>query len=195
MKLHKYFPILLCFISASLLSQNDGNKNSKKHRFAFYGGIGPNYYFNNLAIAGNKVNPWNSSLTARLMWEPEHFLSLGIESGYYQLYTVHYSSQSLGSGLIRNTLVPLQLVVSTKFLKNYYANFSMGQSYLQNEVTNSERGNTSASNFSLADFGVTVGYRHIFKSRISIGTELKFYNSSKFNDSNLALVLVTGYRF
>jgi len=196
MKSHRYcFVVLLCFFSASIYAQTDNHQNSKKHRFAFYGGIGPNYYFNNLAIASNKVNPWNYSLTGRLMWEPGHFLSLGIESGYYQLYTVHYSSESLGSGQIKNTLVPLQLVVSVKFMKNLYANFSMGQSYLQNEVTNSIIGNSKSSSLSLADFGITAGYRHIFKNRISIGAELKFYNSSKYDDSNLALVFITGYRF
>ncbi|HEX4851899.1 MAG TPA: hypothetical protein VFV08_13885 [Puia sp.] len=196
MKSHGYFiAILFCFFSLSLHAQDSLQNHIKKHRIAFYGGVGANYYFNNMAIAKNHVNELNYSFVGRLMWEPEYFLSLGLESGYYQLYTINYSSETLGSGRIKNSVIPIQLVASMKFLKNYYANLSMGQSYLINETTNSTSGNSKAGTFSLADFGITLGYKHLFKSRISIGAELKFYSSKKYDDNNLALVFVTGYRF
>jgi hypothetical protein len=192
-KLH--IGILFCFFSLNLVAQNNSHNQAKKHRFSLYGGVGPNYYFNNLVIDKNRVHPWNYSLTARMMWEPEHFLSLGIESGYYQLYTFNYTTTTFGPVHVTNIAIPVQLVVSMKFLKNYYADMSVGQSHLLNKFKSSNMGSFDAFSWSLADFGTTVGYKYLFKDRVSIGAETKFFYSTKHNDSNLAFVLMTGYNF
>ena len=66
----------------------------KRDKFAFYAGIGQNMYFNNLVLAKDNVNPLNYSIAGRIMWEPEHLLSIGIESGYYRLYSVTFPEQA-----------------------------------------------------------------------------------------------------
>ena len=66
------------------------------------------------------------------MWEPEHVLSVGIESGYYRLYTL--TGPDTLHANIANSAIPIQLVISMKFLKSFYFNFSMGQSKLINKV-------------------------------------------------------------
>lgn len=187
--------ILFCFFSLNLLSQNNNSVHEKKHRFALYGGVGPNYYFNNLDIYKNSVNSRNYSSVVRLMWEPEHFLSLGIESGYNQLYSVKYTTQAFGPVQVTNIIVPLQLVVSMKFLKNYYTAITMGQTYFINKFSNLKLGSFNTYSWSLADFGVSGGYRYHFKNRISVGAEAKYFYSSKYNDRNMALVFMVGYCF
>jgi hypothetical protein len=190
-----YLGILFCFFSLNLLAQKDNHGQDKKHRFSLYGGVGPNYYFNNLVIAKNYVQPWNYSLTARLMWEPEHFISLGIESGYTQLYTVKYTAPSLWPAQVTKIVVPVQLVVSMKFLKNYYADLSIGQSNLVDKFRSPDMGSFETSSWSLADFGITLGYKYLIKNRISVGAESKFFYSTKNEDSNLALVLMVAFNF
>ena len=173
--------------SAHSIAQN------KKRRFAFYGGVGPNYYFNNLVIGKNLVNELNYSFMGRLMWEPEHLLSVGIESGYYRLYTMNTPEPTHAH--IANTAIPIQIVVSMKFLKTFYFDFSMGQSILLNKVNSETNGNFDASTVSLADFSGTLGYRYRFKNRISVGAEAKFFYSTGFVDRNIALIFVGGYKF
>jgi hypothetical protein len=190
-----FFVVIIFFSSLNLAGQSKGNIQPKKHKFSFYGGIGPNYYFNNLDVEKSQVHLMNYSLVGRFMWEPEHGLSLGIESGYYKLYSIAYSLDSAGSGTIANATIPLLLVVSMKFLKNYYANFSMGQGCLFNTVNSSNFGHVRTSTWSLADYGVAVGYKHVSKNRISIGAETKFFYSSKFKDSNLTIAFMCGYNF
>ena len=185
--------IVVIACSTNSIAQTNDHPQSKKRRFAFYGGFGPNYYFNNLAIAKNLVNEFNYSFVGRFMWEPEHLLSVGIETGYYRLYTMNTPEPTHAH--IANSAIPIQLVVSMKFLKTFYFNFNMGQSILLNKVNSDSYGNFDASSVSLADFTGTLGYRHRFKNRFSVGAEAKFFYSTGFVDRNIALIFVGGYKF
>jgi hypothetical protein len=138
----RYIPIQLVFLFSLLTlrsaAQEKQPAKEKKHKFALYAGIGPNVYFNNLELAKNSVNVVNYSFVGRIMWEPEHFLSLGIESGYYRLYTV--KSPEAGNVFISNSAIPIQIVVSMRFLKSFYFAGSLGQSILLNEATSQTYG-------------------------------------------------------
>jgi hypothetical protein len=198
MLLKKYiFGILMIVCSihsiAQTTTQTTNTAKPKKHRFAVYGGFGPNYYFNNLQIGKNYVNEFNYSFVGRFMWEPEHLLSLGVESGYYRLYT--FNSPAPNQAHISNTAIPLQVVVSMKFLTTFYVNFSMGQSILLNKANSPNYGDFSAHAVSVADFTGTVGYRYRLPGRFSIGGEAKYFYSSSFVDRSFALVFVGGFSF
>lgn len=186
----------ILFFSVALTSNAQTNKAlpAKNHKWTLYAGLGPNYYFNNLELAKNKVNEFNYSFVTRIMWEPEYFLSLGFESGYNRLYSVDASIPSKGNVHIVNVAIPLQLVISMKFLKNYYCNFNMGQAILLNNVSTSGFGTYDATVLSLGDFAATVGYRKKISDRFFLGTELKGYYSAKLDDKNLSLLFMTGYR-
>ncbi len=181
--------IIACSIHA--IAQTTNYTKPKRKKFAVYAGVGPNYYFNNMELGKSYVNKFNYSFTGRVMWEPEHLLSLGIESGYYRLYTYNTPNEVH----IANTAIPIQIVLSMKFLQNFYVNFAMGQSVLLNKVNTESSGSFSASTFSVADFSGTLGYRHMLGNRFSISTEAKFYYSSAYVDRNIALLFGGGYRF
>jgi hypothetical protein len=168
----------------------------KNYKFTFYGGIGPNYYFNNLVMAKDYVNSYNFSFVGRIMWEPEYNLSLGIESGYYRLYSIDIDfGRSNGTVHIVNAAIPIQIVASVKFLEYYYCSFSLGQSVLKNVVRTSNYGDYDASTWSLGDYGAAIGYKHLVSDRILFGTEVKGFYSSKLNDKNIALLFMAGLRF
>jgi hypothetical protein len=188
------FALQLGCASFTLMAQS-GNTSVKNNRhFIFYGGIGPSYYFNNLVTGKDEVNELGYSVVGRFMWEPEYRLSLGFETGYFQLYSADYN-KGPDKAHIKNIAIPIQLVISMKFLKNYYCNFSMGQSILLNKVTASVAGDFNASVVSLGDFGATVGYRRPTSERIFVGAEIKGYYSAKLDDKNIALAFMAGYRF
>ncbi len=183
-----------CAAFVDVNAQADESVSGKKHRWAVYGGIGPNYYFNNLEKAKDKVTELNYSFVARLMWEPEYFLSLGFETGYNRLYSISGTGPVLGDVSIVNVAIPIQLVVSMKFSKNIYGSFNVGQAILLNNVSTQFKGNFDASVLSLGDFAATVGYRKDISERFTMGTELKFYYSGKLDDRNVALLFMAGYR-
>ena len=177
-----------CFFA----SGQDGAKEPKRHRHSVYLGVGPNYYFNNLVALKSEVKELNYSFVGRYMWEPEHLLSIGIETGYYRLYSISVSAKN---SRIRNSAIPIQAVIGMKFLKTFYFNFSIGRSILINDITTDADGDYDAKTFSLADVTSTVGYKKKINDRISLSSELKWYYSSKASDMNLALAFVAGYGF
>lgn len=185
--------MLICLITAEGMAQSEKPPKVKKHRFSFYGGVGPSYFFNNLYSSKDQVNPWGYGFIGRFMWEPPFALSLGIETGYMRLYSVNYTQPT--EAHVTNSLIPFQLVISMKVLKTYYANFAMGQSVLKNNASAPAYGNFDASVFSLGDFSFTFGYKHKFQDRVSIGAETKFYLSSGYNNATIGLYFMAGYNF
>jgi hypothetical protein len=184
--------IFIIACATKSMAQTTDSQQKEKH-FAIYAGIGPNYYFNNLQVGHDFVNEFNYSIVGRFMWEPGHFLSIGVESGYYRLYTLNAPAPAQVH--ISNTAIPIQIVVSMKFLKAFYGSLSMGQSILKNDDHSATYGDFSTHAVSLADFTGTVGYRHMLTNKFSIGTEAKYFYSSSFTDKNIALVFVGGFRF
>jgi len=183
---------ILCLVGSTAWAQSEVGE--KTHRWVVYGGIGPNLYFNNLEIATDKVKPLNYSFVARLMWEPEYFVSLGIETGYNQLYRMSGSNPATGNVSIINSVVPIQGVVSMKFSDHIYANFNLGFGLLFNNVSTEKLGNFDASVMSLGDFAAALGYRKDISERFTLGAELRGYYSGKLQDKNIALVILAGYR-
>jgi len=193
MLLRKIYPsFIFFFIAFNLQAQTENTAPVKKDHFALYAGIGPNIYFNNLVLAKDNVNEFNYSFAGRIMWEPEHLISLGIESGYYRLYTVDFPE--LPDVKISNSAIPIQVVISMKILKKFYCNFSSGQTILINKA-HTPNDNVNASTLSLGDFAGTFGYKYPLKNHFSLQAEVKYFHASKLNDSNAALIFLAGYSF
>ncbi len=170
----------------------------KKHRFSIYAGLGPNFYFNNLEVSKQYVREFNFAFVTRFMWEPGHNLSLGLETGYNGLYSIKENPTVVSQVKISNAVIPIQLVISMKFLQDFYGSFTMGQSILLNKVyTKTPIGEqrSTATNLSLGDFGLAAGYKKSISPKIYLGAEIKGFYSSKLDDKNLGLVFLTGYRF
>jgi hypothetical protein len=200
MENRKHIPLALtivfCMVCVVCTAQEQKSQApGKKHRYTLYAGLGPNYYFNNLVLANAHVNEFNYSFVTRFMWEPEHFLSLGFETGYNRFYTVTTTDENTGSPVrIINAAIPLHGVVTMKFSEHFYGSFNMGQSILINKTT-TDAGQTNGNGFSPADFGLTAGYKKTISPRITLGAELKAIYSTKLEDRNIGLIIMAGYRF
>jgi len=187
--------ILLSAIAFNCVAQTtDAGSVKKNYPFTLYAGVGPNYYFNNLVLAKDYVNELNYSFVGRIMWEPEHNLSLGIESGYNRLYSVKVKSGDSSAHVV-NVAIPIQIVVTMKFFENFYGSFLLGQSILKNHVTTTNIGNANATTISLGDFGAAIGYKRLVSDRFYLGGEIKGYYSSRLQDKNISLVFMSGVRF
>ncbi len=200
MSMKIFFLTILIAIGIGITSKGNAQElptvnKKKKHKYSLYMGVGPNYYFNNLVLAKDYVRELNYSFVTRFMWEPEFFVSLGFETGYNKLYTVKGDPAATNGTKIVNASIPIQFIISMKFLKVFYGNFTMGQAIRLNKVTTNASGDYNASNFSLGDYGIGVGYKKSISNKFSIGTELKGYYSSKLEDRNMALLFMAGYKF
>lgn len=191
--------LLVVMVGAISLHAQDLTTSAKpkKHRFSIYAGLGPNFYFNNLEVSKQYVREFNYAFVTRFMWEPGHNLSLGLETGYNGLYSIKENLTPVSQVKISNAAIPIQLVISMKFLQDFYGSFTMGQSILLNKVytkTAQAEQKSTATNLSLGDFGLAAGYKKSISSKIYLGAELKGFYSSKLDDKNLGLVFITGFR-
>src|SRR4051794_24194781 len=123
--------ILLSFVIEHSCAQTEMTLKEKERRFSLNVGAGPSYYFNNLVTAKDLVNEWSYSIVFRGMWEPEHFLSLGFETGYYQLYTA--ASKGTVPVKIVNYAIPIHLLLSMNLVKKIYFDLGMGPTILHNK--------------------------------------------------------------
>jgi len=187
--------LTICLTWSRSLGQTTEKPPAKYRHFAIYAGMGPSYFFNNLVTGKNYVNSFQYALSARIMWEPRNsFLSLGIETGYYRLYSVNAPPPV--NAKIVNASVPILFSISMKFPLKLYATWSMGQSFQYNTViVPNNPHNFNNHVVSLADFSATVGYRFIQKARISYAAELKGYYSSSYANGTIAALFIVGYKF
>src|SRR6266550_9613730 len=91
LRITKIFTGILMCCSLFQATAQDKNALEKDRHFTVYGGIGPSYYFNNLVVGKQGVHELGYSVVGRFMWEPEYFLSLGFETGYFRLYSADYT--------------------------------------------------------------------------------------------------------
>src|SRR5215217_6473185 len=147
-----YRILVLLFVSTftfkCVAQTSDSSSVKKNHRFTFYAGVGPNFYFNNLILAKDDVNELSYSFVGRIMWEPEYNLSLGIETGYNRLYSVKVASGDSSVHIV-NAAIPIEIIVTMKFFENFYASFLLGQSILKNKVRTTNLENVDATTISL----------------------------------------------
>jgi len=145
----------------------------------------------------NDLDKNGLSGTIRLMWEPEHLLSIGIESGYLQLYNFN-SKVSLGNENIFNvsselTAVPILSIFSMEIFNNLKLSIGSGIFILLsnvdvlNNLVNSNQVST----------GVLAGgsYLYPISHTISLGGEVKYYHINKIEDGDLTLQFSLQYRF
>ena len=194
MRIHRLIIVVfLGLISGRSLAQNGEGETGPYHKFSVYAGLGPSYFFNNLVVAKDDVSSFKYAISARVMWEPKHsFVALGFETGYYRLYSVK-SSQPKAD--VTNSSVPLFFVVSMKFSKKFYANWSMGQSITFNKVSNTDSSyDYNAKTWSLSDFAATFGYRFVQKPKISYAAEIKGFYSSGYENATIALLFIVGFK-
>jgi hypothetical protein len=197
MRIYKTLIVIFsCLIVLDSYAQNTVNAvtvSGKYRKFALYGGVGPSYFINNLKILKDDVSNFKYAFSLKGMWEPQNsVVSLGIETGYYRLYTVKSTNPK---GDVSNSTVPIMFVAGMKFSKRFYAYWSMGQSITFNKVSNTDSAyNFNNSVWSVADFAATFDYRIAQKERISYEVELKGFYSSKYENATIALLFIVGFK-
>jgi hypothetical protein len=145
----------------------------------------------------NDLNKNGVSGTIRLMWEPEHLLSIGIESGYLQLYDFN-SKVSLGNGNIFNvssdlTAVPIITVFSMELFENFKLSIGSGIFIL---LSNVDALNNPVNSNQVSTGVLAAGsYLHPVSHTISLGGEAKYYFINKIEDGDLTLQFSLQYRF
>lgn len=186
---------LICFISIAIFPQ------SKDTLYSLTAELGAGYSRYITTLDNKDLNQNGFSGTVRIMWHPEHLLSLGIETGYQYLCSLEstYNIEGVGASEVKASMycVPVLGIYSMKVFPKTLPQLELKVSsgifllYNSGEAFGDE---INSSQISIG-YSAAATYLHPLNNVISIGGELKYYYVSKLQDADLSLQFVFSYKF
>ena len=193
-KVNIVFTAMIIILSA-YLSQSYSQSVDSEYAVTAYINAGYSRFISELNIQDLNKNGFSG--TIRLMWEPEHILSVGIESGYLQLYDITTQITTQDSitfkGSSELTAVPIITVFSMELFENFKLSVGSGIFLLTSKVD--VLGNPVNSNQVSTGILASGSYHFPLSSTISLGGEVKYYLINKIEDGDLTLQLSLQYSF
>lgn len=158
-------------------------------------GVGYSRFFTTMEY--DKLNKNGFSGTVRVMWNPEHLLSIGLETGYQYLYSLDVSDYDteFGATDIKASMytIPIFIVFSMKVLPNLKLSAGSG-TYLLYNSGEAFGDNLSSNQLSIgAHSGIS--YTYPINNSMAIGGEILYSYFSKLQDQTVAIQLLFVYDF
>lgn len=181
----------LCLIGISALGQE-----KRPYNFSVSAGAGWFYYVNTLKTQASSVKQGHIGFSSRVLWEPEHRLSLGGELGYYTIYTVNIDSTALNAsiGEVSLSAIPILLCFKMRITPHFYVSGGQGMTVFFSNVKTP--GSTiESTELSLSDLQLSAMYRKPVNDRFHIEAELKYFNFGKTEDYGFSVQAVVTYMF
>ena len=187
---------ILCFMSHFLNAQKTWNtRDSVARGVSITVGTGISHYINTLQNDPNRSGlKQNFSCSSfRFMWEPEHRLSLGIETGYYKVYEVQLlDSKQVNTASL--AVIPVLFRVQMRVFKRFFASVATGVSFHHASVN--ALGNQSESEtMAFSNLQFSAGYLYPITKQFGLGLEAKFLSENKTEDMILSFEAVARYQF
>jgi hypothetical protein len=159
--------------------------------------IGAGYSRFFTTMDSDELNKNGFSGTVRVMWNPEHLLSIGLETGYQYLYSFDYSSYDteFGTTDISASMytIPVFIVFSMKVLPNIKLSAGSGMYLLYN--SGKAFGDNLSSNQISIGAHTGISYTYPINESMAVGGELLYSYFSKLQDQTVALQFLFVYDF
>jgi hypothetical protein len=158
-------------------------------------GVGYSRYFTTMDY--DDLNKNGFSGLVKVMWNPEHLLSIGLETGYQYLYSIDISNYDteFGTTEFKASMyaVPVFIVFAMKVAPNVKLTAGTGMHLLYN--SGEIFGDKIQSNQISIGAHAGVAYTYPINNSMSIGGELIYSYISKLQDQTVALQFVFVYDF
>ncbi len=183
------------FLAFSLCTTElEAQESDSLYHISFDVGLGPAMYLTNMDY-DNLYGSYPFVFTFRFMWEPEHLLRLGIESGYLPLFYLETKFYDTVFGNTEAELslnsVPILAVFAMEVVENFEIFGGVGGFILISEVSSFDNYVLSTSWSNAYELGIS--YRHPLNNKLKIGGELKSYYISRLENYDVALQLSIKY--
>src|SRR3982751_2532786 len=190
-----YLLFVACFFSARCISQEgDSVKHKAGYSLYLYGGGGVSNYFASLepAIPGveNKktVHP---AATFRVMWQPDHLLSLGLESGYVTWYSYESNHDTVAAKIVLSS-IPLLVTWSMPIAKRFRVFAGFGSYFMQSSLEDKRKVNTNTASLGWA---LALAYVQPLQKNLALACEGKWYKAHETHDDLVSLQVQLVWKF
>lgn len=187
---------LLCFLSHFLIAQKTWNtRDSVARGVSITVGTGVSYYINTLEDDPQRTALRQTFICSsfRVMWEPEHRISLGVETGYYKVYEVQLSD-SKQVNIASLSVIPILFRVQMRVFKRFYASAATGIS-LHHSFVNALGNQSDSKTMGFSNLQFSAGYIYPITRQFGLGLEAKFLSENKTEDMVLSFEAVARYQF
>jgi hypothetical protein len=170
------FILTFFLFSAAFAADKDSTKVSL-NRYSLSIGGGWAHYINTLEIGKDAAKTNSAGITLKFFWEPEHRLSLGLETGFYRLYKL----KGENSGQITMSALPLLLNIRMRIVDNFYLSAGAGLAIMFNKITGVDK-DLSNQILSLSNYQFSGSYIYPINKHWNFGGEFKVLNFGKSAD-------------
>jgi hypothetical protein len=171
----------LLMITATLAQSESSVPNIKRNHYSFAIGLGWTHYINTLEIGKDQAKINSPGLSLRFFWEPEHRLSLGLETGFYRLYKVSSQTYTDLKGSVTMAAMPLMLTVRMRVVDHLYLSTGAGLAVMFNKVSGIDK-QINSTILSMSNYQFSASYIYPLSKHWQLGGEFKFYNFGKTAD-------------
>ena len=172
---------LSLFLGFSGISQQADSIKVKKNHYSLALGVGWAHYINTLEIGKDNATINSAGLSLKFFWEPEHRLSLGLESGFYRLYKVKSKTYTDLQGQATMSAIPFLLVVRMRIIDYVYLSAGAGLAVMFNKVTGIDN-KVYSNSLSLSNYQFSGSYLYPLTKHWQVGGEFKVLNFGMASD-------------
>jgi hypothetical protein len=187
------FTLVLIFFTLVVFSQQKDSVKVRMNHYTLTIGAGWTHYINNLENGDQKIQNNFAGVSFKFFWEPEHRLSLGLESGYYKLFKVTNQINTDTSVQIDRAVVPLLLLVRMRIVDNVYLGAGMGIAIITNTASGVSQKIVTKTN-SLSNFELSGSYIYPLSKHWRIGGEFKGFHFGSLNDWMYSVQALCAFR-
>ncbi len=161
-------------------------------------GLGWGYYFNDMNnVASGDMHNNKPAFSVRAMWVPRYRLQIGVQSGYYPLFTSNavVDPQTGIRTEIKSyrAVVPFFAVASMRVVDYFYLSVGAGPSFLHYTVEDSNDESTG-SQWSGANFMLSAEYKYPITDKLRVGGMFEYTRFGKTEDDHITIQATLAYR-
>jgi hypothetical protein len=196
-KYYQKFIVVMLLVMTGLSLPGQNEVRSRCLKLTLGGGYG--YYFNTFTnVLDEDVKNSRPSFYGKLIWQPEHRLRIGFESGYYEIFSTTRIETGSSSQKLTTTLnvIPLFLSFAMKTTKHFDINFATGGVIMDYRVivNKSKKSHVEGQTLSLSDFTTGFTWYLPLGNRLELGSEFKYLYLGKTRDSHVSAFLDFSYK-
>ena len=157
---------------------------------------GISHYINSLQFDQSKtpsVKQNFSCSSMRIMWEPEHRLSLGIEAGHYKVYEVQLVENN-NTNTASLSITPILFCVQMRIFRRFYVSAATGVSIHQADI-NLLGNQSSSQSMAFSNLKFSAGYVYPITKQFGLGLQAQLLSENKTEDVIASIQAVARYQF
>jgi hypothetical protein len=172
--------LTIIMVHSAIAAEKDSTKVNLNH-YSLAIGLGWAHYINTLEIGKEEATTNSAGVSMKFFWEPEHRLSLGLETGFYRLYSVKSKTYTDDHGKASMSVVPLLLTIRMRIIDQFYLSAGAGLGIMFNKITGFDNKLTNQI-LSMANFQASASYLYPLSKHWNVGGEIKVLTYGKTDD-------------